>query len=181
MFYNGFPSIEKSWLCCCLSFHLLSNKLKTGCPFHRIAYDYSCTDWDCLRDHLRDVPWDDIFKPSAPAAAAASEFCEWVQVGIDVNIPHRKLQIKTHSSQWFSAPSATAIVQRNHFFPLHQQNKCSESNVKFWQASDHCKRVLEAAKPSWTTKTKSTSLHRNLALRTFGELLIVFSAKVNLL
>ena len=21
--------------------------------FHRIAYDYSCADWDCLRDHLR--------------------------------------------------------------------------------------------------------------------------------
>ena len=23
---------------------------------HRIAYDYSRADWDCLRDHLRDVP-----------------------------------------------------------------------------------------------------------------------------
>ena len=53
-------------------------------PFHRIAYDYSCADWDGLRDHLRDVPWKDIFKPSA--SAAASEFCEWVQVGIDVYI-----------------------------------------------------------------------------------------------
>ena len=26
-------------------------------PFHRIAYDYSCADWDSLGDHLRDVPW----------------------------------------------------------------------------------------------------------------------------
>ena len=26
-------------------------------PFHRIAYDYSCADWDGLRDHLRDVLW----------------------------------------------------------------------------------------------------------------------------
>ena len=25
-------------------------------PFHRIAYDYSRTDWDGLCDHLRDVP-----------------------------------------------------------------------------------------------------------------------------
>ena len=25
-------------------------------PFHRIAYDYSCGDWDGLCDHLRDVP-----------------------------------------------------------------------------------------------------------------------------
>ena len=29
-------------------------------PFHRIAYDYSLADWDSLRDHLRDVPWEDI-------------------------------------------------------------------------------------------------------------------------
>ena len=46
--------------------------------FHRIAYDYSCADWDGLRDQLRDVPWDDIFKLGA--SASASEFCEWVQV-----------------------------------------------------------------------------------------------------
>ena len=49
---------------------------------HRIAYDYSCADWDSLCDHLRDVPWEDIFKLSA--SAAASEFCEWVEVGIEV-------------------------------------------------------------------------------------------------
>ena len=31
-------------------------------PFHSIAYDYSHADWDSLRDHLRDVPLEDIFK-----------------------------------------------------------------------------------------------------------------------
>ena len=45
-------------------------------PFHRVAYDYSRADWDGLRDHLRDIPWEDIFKLSV--SAAASEFCEWV-------------------------------------------------------------------------------------------------------
>ena len=45
-------------------------------PFHRIAYGYFLSDWDSLRDHLRDVPWEDIFGRSA--SAAASEFCEWV-------------------------------------------------------------------------------------------------------
>ena len=30
--------------------------------FHHVAYDNSCADWDSLRDHLRDVPWEDIFK-----------------------------------------------------------------------------------------------------------------------
>ena len=65
-------------------------------PFHHITYDYSRADWDGLRDHLRDLPWEDIFKLSAPAAA--SDFCEWVQVGIEVYIPHRKYQVKSHSS-----------------------------------------------------------------------------------
>ena len=54
--------------------------------FHRIAYDYSCADWNGLHDHLRDVPGEDIFKLSA--SALASEFYEWVQVGTDVDIPH---------------------------------------------------------------------------------------------
>ena len=89
--------------------------------FHRVAYDYSCADWDGLRDHLRDVPWKNIFKLGA--STAASEFCEWVQVGIDVHIPHRKCQVKPHSSQWFSAACAAAIVHRNNFFRLYQQNK----------------------------------------------------------
>ena len=60
-------------------------------PFHRIAYDNSRVDWDGLRDHLRDVPWEYIFKHDA--SAAASEFCEWVQVGIDVYISHCKYQL----------------------------------------------------------------------------------------
>ena len=33
-------------------------------PFHCMAYNYSGADWDGLRDHLRDVPWEDIFKLS---------------------------------------------------------------------------------------------------------------------
>ena len=102
---------------------------KRDAPFLRITYDYSRADWDGLRDHLRDVPWEDIFKLSA--SAAASEFCEWVQVGIDVYIPHRKYQVKPHSSPWFSAACTAAIAHRNHFFRLYQQNKFSESKGKF--------------------------------------------------
>ena len=61
------------------------------CPFHCRVYDYSHADWNGLRDHLRDVPWEDIFKVGA--SAAASEFCEWARVGIDVYIPHRKYHL----------------------------------------------------------------------------------------
>ena len=57
---------------------------KQDTPFHRMAYDNSRFG---LCDHLRDVPWEDIFKFSA--FAAASEFCEWVQVRIDVYILYR--------------------------------------------------------------------------------------------
>ena len=52
------------------------------------------------------------------ASAAASEFCEWVRVGIDAYISHRKYQVKPHLSPWFSASCAAAIVHRNHFFHL---------------------------------------------------------------
>ena len=50
--------------------------LQRDASFHCIAYDYSCADWDGLRDYLRDVPCEDIFKLNA--SAAGSDFCEWV-------------------------------------------------------------------------------------------------------
>ena len=133
-----------------------------------MAYDYSYADWDGLRDHLRDVPWEEIFKLSA--SAAAGEFCEWVQVGIDVYIPHHKYQVKPHLSPWFSAACAGAIVHRNHFFCLYQQNKSSESKVKFRQASNHCKRVLEAAKLAYATKTKESITSQKLGSWDFWQI-----------
>ena len=142
---------------------LINSKQDT--PFHCMAYDFSCADWDGLCDHLRDVPWEDIFKLSA--SAAASEFCEWVQVEIDVYISHCKYQVKPHSSPWFSAACATAIVHRNHFFGLYQQNKSYESKVKFRQASNRCKRVLEAAKRAYATKTKESITYQKLGSRDF--------------
>ena len=63
-----------------------------------------------------DVLWEDIFKLSD--SAAASGFYELVQVGIDVCIPHRKYQVKSHASSWFSAARAAAIVHRCYFFRL---------------------------------------------------------------
>ena len=146
--------------------------------FHRVAYDYSRTDWDGLQDHLRDVPWENIFKLSA--SAAASEFCEWVQFRIDVYIPHRKCQVKPHSSPWFSAACAAAIVDRNHFF---RTNRINLLNLKY--CSDRlvivAKGFLKLPNLHTLLKQKSPSLPRNLALGTFGELLIVSSTKVNLL
>ena len=98
------------------------------------------------------------------------EFCEWVQVGIDVYIPHRKYQVKSHSFPLFSAACAAAIVHRNHFFCLYQQNKSSESKVKFRQASNRCKRVLEAAKLAYANKTKESITSQKLGSRDFWQI-----------
>ena len=113
---------------------------------------------------MRDVPWEDIFKLGT--SAAASEFCEYVQVEIDVYIPHSKYQAKPYSSPWFSAASADAIFNKNHFFCLYQQNK-SESKVNFRQASNCCKRVLEAVKLAYATKTKECNTSQKLGSRDF--------------
>ena len=83
------PPLENSNVVLSVSIDFLSNS-KRDASFHCIAYDYSCADWDCFHDHLRVVPWKDIFKLSA--ATAVIEFCEWVQVVIDVYIPHHKYQ-----------------------------------------------------------------------------------------
>ena len=124
----------------------------SGNLFYLFTDLYSLADWDGLCDHLRDVPWEDIFKLGA--SVAASEFCEWVQVGIDVYITHRKYQVKSHWSPWFSAACAAGIVYRNHFFHLYQNDKSSASKLKFSQASNCCKRVLETVKLACANKTK---------------------------
>ena len=135
-----------------VSIKFLSNSQRDA-PFHRIAYDYSHANWDGLRDHMRDVPWKDIFKLGA--SAAASEFCGWVQVGIDVYIPHRKYQVKPHSSPWFSAACAAAIVHRNHFFRLYQKDKSSDSKVKFRQVLILAKGFLKLPKLHMLIKQES--------------------------
>ena len=67
-------------------FPLTSNS-KGDSAFDHKAFDYSRADRGDIGGHVRDVPWDDIFKLDVSTAAA--EFCEWIQVGIDVyNIPH---------------------------------------------------------------------------------------------
>ena len=85
---------------------------------------------------------------------------EWVQIGIDVYIPHSNYQVKPHLSPWFSAACVAAILHRNHFFHFYRQN--ISFKVKFRQASNCWKKVLEAGKLAYANKTKAYS--RNLAL-----------------
>ena len=64
-------------------------------------------------------------------------------------------------SPWISAACAASIVYRNHLFCFYQQNK-SESKVKFRQASNHCKMVLEAAKLAYANKAKESITSQKL-------------------
>ena len=56
-----------------------------------------------------------------------------------------------------------------------------ESKVRFRQASNCCKRILEVAKLAYANKTKESIASQKLDSQTFGKFLIVFSTKVNLL
>ena len=154
------------------------SKSKWDALFHHTAYDYSHADWDGLGDHLRDVPWEGIFKLGG--FAAASEFCEWVQVGIDVYIPRCKYQVKPHSSPWFSAACAAAIVHRNHFFRLYQQNKTSESNRKFRQSSNHCNNPEVLSSASDKAKLFAKNFSKNSNPDESGIYLPVFPSRTNL-
>ena len=116
LFYMTFPPLWNSDHVVSVFIDFLSSS-KWYTLFHRIAYDYSHADWAGLRDHLRDVSWDDVLKLSV--SGAASEFCKWDHVGIDVHTLHRKYQVKPHSSPWFSAACAAGIFHRNHFFRLY--------------------------------------------------------------
>ena len=58
----AFPQLENSdHVVVSVSFDF-PNDSQWDAPFHYIAYDYSRADWDGLRDHLTNIPWEDIFK-----------------------------------------------------------------------------------------------------------------------
>ena len=120
--------------------------LKLDPLFHCIAYDYSHVDWDGLSDNWRDFLWEDIFKSSA--SATASEFCEWVQDGIDAYIPHLIVIIR---SRLIHLHGFQLLVLLSKFIEitLHQQNISCESKVKFRQASNCCKGFMKQPKLQW--------------------------------
>ena len=53
---------------------------------------------------------------------------------------------------------------------MYQQNKSSESKVKFRQASNRCKRVLETAKLAYATKTKDSITSQKLGSWDFWQI-----------
>ena len=156
---------------------------KWDSPSHCIAYDYSCTDWGSLWNHLAEVPFQDIFKLSA--SAAASQFCVEIEVriGIYICIPHHKYQVKPHSSPWFSAAyaaaaAAAAIVHTNQFFV-----NINRINFLSWKESSDRLVILTKGflKLPNLDVLKKCCTSQKLGSQEFGKLLIVFSTNVNLL
>ena len=109
-----------------------------------------------------DGLWKDIFQLGT---AAAAEFCEWLLAGIDVYISYCKKQLEPHWFPWFSAGCTAFIAHSNCFFHLYQQNKSSLSKGRFSQASNSCKRVIEAARFAYINKTK-----RSITSQKYGSL-----------
>ena len=114
LFISSDASICSTVQCCCLGFRWLSMKFTTGCPVssHSLWLFSGWLGWSSWS--FERCSLGDVFKVGA--SASTCEFCEWVQVGIDLHIPHRKYQLRPHSSPWFSAAYAAAIVHWNHFF-----------------------------------------------------------------
>ena len=147
-------------------------------PFHCIAYDYSHADRNGLCDHLRNVLWEGIFKTVLLLLLVTFVSCFKLEL-MFISLGYH---VQPHSSPWFSAAWGAAIFYRNHLFRVYQQNKSSESKVKFTQASDCRKRILEAAKLAYANKTKESINSHKLRSQNFrGKFPAAPSTKVNLL
>ena len=125
-------------------------------PYHRTVYTYSKPDSHGLRDHLRGVPWLDIFKHDA--TYVAKEITEWVEIGIDGYIPHRKFQLNPHTSPWFTS-CAVAISHRNHYFHQYHHNATPENKKQFYDSRNYCRKVLKDARANYALLYFSLSDH----------------------
>ena len=77
--------------------------------------------------------------------------------------------------------TVSQLRNKNNVKDKAKKEHCFAFKMKIKQASNRCEMVLEAAKLLVLIKHKKLSLSRKLTVATFGELLITFSTKVNLL
>ena len=111
---------------------------------------------------------------SLNASSAASDFFEWVQVGIDIYyIPIVSIDQALLISMIFSCLCCCHSSEKS-IFCWYQQNKSSESKLKF-KSLIVAKGFLKLPNLHMIIKQRSPLFPKNLALRTFGELIIVFS------
>ena len=108
----------------------------------------------------------DILKLSA--SAAACELCEWVQAGKDyISLIE---SIRSSLAHLHGFQLLVLLFIEITFFCLYQKDEFSESQVKFRQPSNCCKRVLEAAKLVCANKTKESITSQELGSRDFWQI-----------
>ena len=138
---------------------------KRDTTFHHKVYNYSRANQDGVPNNMRVVPCEDVLKLGA--SFIGTEFCMLVQVAIDLYILHHKHQDKINLSHCFQ------------LFVLLSK-KSSGSKVKLRQASNPCKRALEAAKLAYAINREKAITYHKLRSYDFSESLIVFSLNINL-
>ena len=138
-------------------------------PYHRVSYNYERGKWDAFRDFLRDLPWDGVF--SLPADSCATEIAEWLRIGIEEFIPHRRYQVKPHSVPWFSPDCSAAIATRNHHYHCYRSNPSTSNRASFRKARNDCEKVLKAAESRYIESTKSKISDQTLGSKDFWRIL----------
>ena len=103
---------------------------------------------------MRDVQLEDIFKLMC--------------IEIDVYIPHRMGQTSL-ISMVFSCLCCCHNSWKS-LFCLYQQNKSSESKVKFRETSNHCKKVLKTAKLAYANEIKGSITSQKLCSQDFWKI-----------
>jgi len=74
---------------------------------------------------------------------------------VDAFVPHRKYQVRPHSSPWFSPACAAAIAHRNYLFHLFRRDNSIEDERYFTDARNHCKTIHLNAKKNYQESVKT--------------------------
>ena len=98
------------------------------------------------------MPWLQIFYHDV--TSTAKEITEWVEIGIDCYIPHKRFQLKPHSSAWFTPSCATTISHYNHYFHQYHRNVTPKNKKLFCDSRNHCKKVLKDARFDYAKATR---------------------------
>ena len=149
--------------------HGLAVYVKEGLPFARdLSLENSANSYLCFRLALLHSVSYFFFLYRSPSSSLCTVF-DSISCNID-----EVLSINPSANVFVFGDfnvrhkdCAAAIVHRNHFFRLYQQNKSSESKIKFRQASNRSKRVLEGDKLAYATKAKESIISQKLGSRDF--------------
>ena len=141
-FTVAFPKLKNSDYALVKVSNDFPSNSKGDAPFHCTAYDYSRADLDGLYHHLSDVPWENVFKLGA--SAAASEFSEQIQVGIWTNKSYASYLGLIFAKEFLKLPKLFILIkQKIYYFPEFSHN--FQALTIFWWIANS---VLDKSEPT---------------------------------